>query len=206
MNKLNNFMTVKEISNLLNVSDQTVRRIVRILYPAKMEKCKMTKLSKDEADKVIGEIRIEIKSQLQQNVEDLQQNVVDLTQNVPNLVQNVSDLNNRMDKIETAIIDMASGIKLLSNSIQQMAKNMELSAKKEPLLISDDEEYLMIADYCYKNRVEFGTSEKKRFNRILNEMYDDKEIPVRMKKTAGLVFKYYPVSVLREIFNKISEK
>jgi Mn-dependent DtxR family transcriptional regulator len=69
MNELTNekTMTVKQISTLLNVSNETIKRIIRKLYPDKMQSRKITRLTKEESEKVIGEIRVETKNHLTQN-------------------------------------------------------------------------------------------------------------------------------------------
>jgi hypothetical protein len=50
-------MTVKELSNLFNVSDETIKRVIRELFPGKMQNGKKTNLNKKECFEIGEKVR-----------------------------------------------------------------------------------------------------------------------------------------------------
>lgn len=83
-------MTVKELSELFNVSDRTIRRVIQELYPDKLQKGKKTNLNKEEAVKIGEFVRKTGYIQPGQNADQDGQNAEVPTQNLE--LQNLQNM------------------------------------------------------------------------------------------------------------------
>jgi len=82
-------MYVKQISGITDVSEETVKRVIRELYPDKMVKGKATYLNQEEAESVVNKLRMQKQIADSIKVTEHGQNVQVDTQNVHVPTQNV---------------------------------------------------------------------------------------------------------------------
>lgn len=144
MTSQNETMTVKEISDLVGCSDQTVRRKIKELFPALLKYGKETILQKDEALLVVGELKATIKKQIQprQNVALPQQNVAD----------------ERLQRLENLVENLIKSIPLIvsetvSNTVKQIQSQSLLTNQNAPKQIETKKERMTVREYCNQNNI-----------------------------------------------------
>jgi len=172
-------MTVKEMSQLFNVSEETVKRSIRDTYPDKMQNGKRTVLTKDEAI-LIGE-NIRKKGYIQP------------TQNVQLPTQN--EQVDRIDRIENMLNKLIS---VIATQVETTNKLLESTNQKQLEIIQD---YYTIKGYASKLKVQLVYSEALKLGREAAKMSREKGIEIQKIPDANYDFvNSYHVSVLEEIF------
>jgi hypothetical protein len=170
-------MTVKQISILLDVSDKTVKREIRKLYPLKMQARKITRLTKDEAAKIIGEIKIQTKNHLGQNVP-------------------VNVLDEKLNKLETIVFSLAEIVK---NQIEQTNKLLNQPNIKQ---IEIKQDYFSLKAFCIKKGIKtISVSELRGIGKEASKLSKENNIEIRKVEDEqwGLVNSYH-ISILEKLF------
>jgi excisionase family DNA binding protein len=170
-------MTVKELSELLNVSRDTVERAVRELYPVKMTRGKSTILNKEECIK-IGEIIRKPGYIKPQSAE---------------VVPQSAEVINRLDRIERI---MESVVK----SLDVLVKNQLPENQKKQELENPDFKYIEIDKFCMENNIFIDYPTGKKYQAKCIKIGKEKGIPYSGVYKSGYLFKQFRIDVLKEAF------
>jgi hypothetical protein len=180
-------MNVKEISDLFNVSGQTVRRVINEIYPSKIQKGKTTRLNKEEAIKIGERIRKTGYVQPQQNIEVPQQNV----EVVKMFTAAINNLNATMQNMNKRIVELENRPK-------------QLEYKKEEVF------YYTVSGWSRKNKYNLNAQEIRAISRCCWQLSQQHAIDIKQIEDTrnGYVTIYHKIVLKKgfEIFFKKKEE
>jgi hypothetical protein len=204
-------MYVKDIATLARVSDETVKNIIRELYPAKMVSRKATILNRDEANMVMNKIRMPKETgdsiQLTKNLPD---GSSQLTKNLPdgssqltkNLEVPTKNLQVEVPMQNASALIIQQAVTLAMQAMLPLFREALTAAKALPApAIEIVQDYYSILGYCrFKNRtitwseaVKFGKCAKKK---SIEMGYPVERIP---DERYGFVGSYH-INILDKVF------
>lgn len=96
-------MTVKELSDLLEIHPDAIKRKIRVLFPVKMENGKETRLNYDEINELKKELKVTAEKLPMQNEQVPMQNeqlLTTFTNVMNNLNNTLQIINTRLEKLE----------------------------------------------------------------------------------------------------------
>lgn len=174
--KNNEIMTVKQIASLLQVSNETVKNVIRKVYPAKMISGKKTILNLDESEKIIGEIRIQSKNKLTKNLSVTYKNFV-----------TKDDLKNFAQAIVSETIK--SIIPLIQN-------------QNQPRQIEMKQDYYSILGYANYKHIQINFSDAIKFGKEASKLSNSNNFEIRKIPDERFGFvNSYNIAVLEKVFS-----
>lgn len=178
---MQDFMTVKEITDLLGVTRQTILNHIRKVYPGIIQHGKQTRLNKDQATEVIKNIKIEVSKELTVESKEL---------TVKNDQANIISMFSEMQKQNHEFM------KMMLTELKQIRTN------QQPQQIEIKQDYYSILGYCRLNNIEIRFSDAISFGRTATKISkeDKKEIKKIPDERFGQV-NSYSVDVLDKVFS-----
>jgi predicted transcriptional regulator len=178
-------MTIREISGVTRVSTETVRRIIKQLYPEKIVNGKPTTLTYEQSIAIVKHIRMPKSVADSIQFEPPQTPTQNEPQNVQVLQQN----------IQAEILVKAL---TLLDTISQRLAVLEQSSVKQ---IEMEQDYFSILAYCRKNSIKFTFSEAVSYGKCA--VKKSKELGYEVRRVSderfGTVGSYH-INILKEVF------
>ncbi len=164
-------MTIKEISELTGLSDDTVRNKIKDLYPNIIKNGKKTYLKKEETINVVAELRKKGFIQPTENLEVAPKN---------------SEVD-RLDRLESLVEKLIEIIpKMINNNVKQ---------------IEIRQDYYSILGYCRMKNIELSFSDAIHYGKEATRISKEKNIDIRKISDERFGFvNSYSVNVLDKVF------